>query len=569
MEQIATLLHRYPELALFLSIVIGHFIGKVHFKGVGFGTVVGTLIAGIVIGIIGKPVLPDLLRWAFFYLFLFAVGYSVGPQFFGSLRRETLPQVGLAVVIAVTGLASAVGMALLFNFDDGTTVGLLSGALTQSAALGTGLNAIAALPLPDDMKVKLAGAAPLADAITYGFGDLGLILYITALGPLLLRLDLKREAQLLEARYAGANTGGQGVFSGAYFAIRAYQVENAALAGSTVGSLEDRFASGRLAVQRLKRRGQVLPAQAQSRLEIGDLIAVSALRGILPEVQRALGAEADDPDFLSVPVTTATLIVTQRYIHGKTLSELGADRAFLRGIYLESVRRGEEFLPRAAWTKVERGDMLKVVGAPEDIERAAAHIGFFERDHARTDLAFVAGGICVGVLLGMLTLKVDGVPLGLGTAGSILVVGLIAGWARSRYPVFGAIPEPAQRLLADIGLIVFIAVIGLNAGPHALHAYQEGGGRYFANIFIAGVVVTLAPLFVATLVGRYVFRMKPLLMLAGIAGAMTCTPGLNALREASGSNVVALGYTVPYAVGNILLTVWGPVVVAIMQMIRG
>jgi putative transport protein len=225
-------------------------------------------------------------------------------------------------------------------------------------------------------------------------------------------------------------------------------------------------------------------------------------------------------------------------------------------------------MPREPWTVVQRGDILRIVGAPDDVERAGRHIGFVERDLSKTDLTFLAGGICAGMLLGLLKLTAGGIILGLGTAGSILVVGLVAGWARSRYPVFGAIPDPAQRLLMDIGLIVFIAVVGMHAGPHAVEAYRTSGGLFFASIFFAGMIVTVVPLAAGTIVARYVLRMSPLMTLGGLAGAQTCTPGLNALREASGSNIGSLAYTVPYAIGNILLTVWGPVVVAIVHAMR-
>jgi putative transport protein len=212
---------------------------------------------------------------------------------------------------------------------------------------------------------------------------------------------------------------------------------------------------------------------------------------------------------------------------------------------------------------------VKIFGAPDDVERTARAIGFVERDVAKTDLMYLAGGICAGMLLGLLKITVGGMVLGLGTAGSILVVGLVGGWARSRYPVFGAIPEPAQRLMMDIGLIVFIAVVGMHAGPHAVEAYRTSGGAFFARIFGAGMIVTIAPLATGAIAARYVLGMSPLMTLGGVAGAQTCTPGLNALREASGSNVGSLAYTVPYAISNILLTIWGPVVVAVMHAARG
>ena len=565
MEQIASTLHKLPELSLFLSILLGHFIGRFHFKGVGFGTVVGTLIAGIIIGIVAKPELPELLRWAFFYLFLFSIGYSIGPQFFGSLRRETLPQVALAVIISVTGLATVIGMSVLFNFDEGIAVGLLSGGMTQSAALGTGLSAISELPVSAEVKAALSANAPLSDAITYGFGDLGLILFLTAIGPWLMRADLKKEAQTLELQMSGG-AARTAVYSDVLFAFRAYRMER--LAGMTVGGLEERYASGRLAVQRVRRSGDVLDITAGLELVHGDEIVVSARRAALMAFERDAGPELDDPELLAIPLKTAVVVVTNKNAHGKTLAALAADRNLARGVYLQSVQRGEVMLPARPWTVVERGDILQIIGAPDDVERAGRHIGFVEKDLAKTDLAFLAGGISVGIVLGLLKFNVTGIPLGLGTAGSILVIGLLAGWARSRYPVFGSIPEPAQRLLADIGLIVFIAIVGLHAGPHAVEAYEKSGGAYFASIFFAGMVVTMVPIAVGAFFARKVFGMNPLMVLGALAGAQTCTPGLNALRDASGSNIGALAYTVPYAIGNILLTVWGPVVVAIMYALR-
>ena len=150
-DSLGAFLHSIPLLCLFLAILFGTIIGRFHVKGVGFGSVVGTLIAGMAIGILAKPELPDLLRWAFFYLFLFSIGYSVGPQFFGSLKKEALPQIVLALVVARDGAGHrdrrcAPSSASTKDWRSG----VLSGGMTQSAALGTGLSAIAELPIPDD-----------------------------------------------------------------------------------------------------------------------------------------------------------------------------------------------------------------------------------------------------------------------------------------------------------------------------------------------------------------------------------------------------------------------------------
>ncbi|MCM3880095.1 MAG: hypothetical protein ND807_08310 [Vicinamibacterales bacterium] len=566
MERLSAFLHDFPALCLFLSILLGSFIGRFHFKGVGFGSVVGTLLAGILIGILAKPELPDLLRWAFFYLFLFAIGYSVGPQFFGSLKKEAVPQIVLALVVAVSGLATVIAVTAVFGFNEGLAVGLLSGGMTQSAALGTGLSAIAELPISDAAKAVLVADAPLADAITYGFGDLGLILFLTWLGPKILRADLVSEAKALEQQLSGGQGSGQS-FSAAHYSLRAYRIESAEAAASNVAALERRFAAQRLSVHRVQRGGELLKLDPTLALKAGDRLVVSARRSAFLDAERDIGPEIDDAELLSVPVQTAAAVVTSAEVNGKTLGELAQDPA-ARGVYLESLQRGAELIPHEPWTVVQRGDILRIIGAPGDVERAGKHIGFVERDMSKTDLMFLAGGICAGMLLGLLKLDAGGVVLGLGTAGSILVVGLVAGWARSRYPVFGAIPEPAQRLLMDIGLVVFIAVVGMHAGPHAVEAYRTSGGSFFASILLAGVIVTTVPLAVGTIVARYFLKMSPLMTLGGLAGAQTCTPGLNALREASGSNIGSLAYTVPYAIGNILLTVWGPVVVAIVHAMR-
>jgi putative transport protein len=562
------LLHAHPELALFLSIVLGQIIGAFHWRGIGFGAVVGTLIAGIIVGIFAAPALPELLRWSFFYLFLFTVGYSVGPQFFGSLKRESLPQIALALVVTVSGLATTIAMAVLFDFDEGIAVGLLSGGMTMSPALGTGLNAINSLPIPDDLKTRLMANAPLADAITYGFGDLGLILFLTVIGPRLLRTDLRREARALEATLGGTVPAGQ-TLSSPYFALRAFRIDNPAAAGDTVRALEDRFSRWRTSVQRVRRGAALIGVGPELVLCQGDDVVVAARRGAFVDVARHLGPEIDDdPELLSVPQVVAAVVVTRRDAAGKTLAELGAGEP-TRGVYLESLRRGRELMPRRPWTVVERGDVVRVVGAPHAVARTAAHVGFIERDVDKTDLAFIAGGICLGVVLGLLALSIRGVPLGLGAPGSILVIGLAAGWARGRYPVFGSIPEPAQRLLMDLGLIVFVAIIGLHAGPHAIDALRQQGGRYFASIFFAGMIVTIVPPLAGVLFARFVVKMNPFMILGGIAGAQTCPPGLTALREASDSNVATVAYTVPYAIGCIVITIWGPLVVAIVHAIRG
>jgi putative transport protein len=561
-DYLANVVRLHPELAMFATIVVGHFIGRLQVRKISLGTVVGTLIAGMIIGLYTGPEIPDLLKWAFFDLFLFAVGYSAGPQFFASLRREALPQMLLAVVVACTGLAAAVAMVAIFHFDAGLAAGLVSGALTQSAALGSALNAIASMNLAEDARAVLSAHAPLADATTYIFGEIGLILFVTVVAPRLLKVDLGTIARDAERALEKTPDDG-GLFTRqTYLALRAYRIDNPDLFNLRAAEFEDRFASGRLIVASLRRRGGIIrDVPADYVLLAGDVVALASRRPGMVAAATQVGEELDDPDLLAVPLMQASIVVVRPDVVNRSLSELG--RKAGRGLFLNALTRGETHMPRALGVRIQRGDVFHLTGSPTAIAAAARAWGYIERDPGRTDLVYLAGGVVLGVLLGLVQISVTGVPLGLGSSGGVLVIGLVAGWLHSRFRVIGHIPESALRLLSDVGLIVFVAAIGLAAGPHAMQAIDEGGVALFARLIGAGVVVTMAGPIVGLAVGHFVLKMPPHALLPGIAGAQTTVATLNALKERGGSDVFAIGFTVPFAVSNVLITLWGPLIVAV------
>jgi putative transport protein len=176
-------------------------------------------------------------------------------------------------------------------------------------------------------------------------------------------------------------------------------------------------------------------------------------------------------------------------------------------------------------------------------------------------MIFVGLGIFLGGLVGLLTLTIGGLPLTLTVSGGALIMGLVFGWLRSVYPIFGRIPEPAMWVFDTVGLTTFVAVVGLGAGPSFVAGLQKSG----ISLVVVGLVAAVIPHVVAILLGRYVLKMNPLILLGACAGAGTMTAALRAVQDEAGSKLPALGYTVPYAVGNILLTAWGPVIVALMR----
>jgi putative transport protein len=214
--------------------------------------------------------------------------------------------------------------------------------------------------------------------------------------------------------------------------------------------------------------------------------------------------------------------------------------------------------------EIDRGDVLCLVGTKPEVERAAKEIGYPDRHTEATDMIFVGTGIVLGGLVGLLSVTVVGIPLTLTASGGALVMGLVFGWLRSVAPFFGRIPEPAIWIFDTVGLCIFIGVVGLTAGPSFVTGLQKTG----ISLVVIGFLTAIVPHAIAILFGRYVLRMNPLILLGVCAGAGTITAALRAVQDEAQSPIPALGYTVPYAIGNIMLTAWGPVIVALMS-IRG
>jgi putative transport protein len=273
-----------------------------------------------------------------------------------------------------------------------------------------------------------------------------------------------------------------------------------------------------------------------------------------------IGPEVDDRTLLDFPVEVLDVVITNKAFDGKTLRELAAGD-FARGVFLQKLVRVGQPMPFTYETRVDRGDVLSLIGARPDVERAAKALGYADRPTITTDMIFVGGGIFLGGLVGLLTITLGGLPITLTASGGALVMGLVFGWLRAVRPTFGRIPEPAMWVFDMVGLTVFIAVVGLSAGPSFVAGLQRSG----VSLILVGLIVAVLPHAVAILFGRYVLGMDALILLGACSGAGTITAALRAVEEESQSKIAALGYTVPYAVGNILLTAWGPVIVALMR----
>lgn len=557
MDTVRWIISTAPEIFLLLAVAIGTILGRVRIRGFAVGTTACILIVSVLLGQLGHFAFPSLLRVVLFSLFVFTIGYRSGPEFFASLSVRTLAQVAVALVLGGTGLVIVLLFARSFGLDPGTASGIAAGALTQSSVIGTASGALAQLGLPKDMLSQQEANIAAGYAVTYVLGYILTLLFVPFVAPKLMGIDLKAEAKKLEADLAGGDPPKTENLSYRKFQARAYRVT--AGAGRTVKSIEEEIGS-RTVVERIVRQGADVEPHLETVLEAGDDIVIAGRTAVIVAARPIIGTEIDADEILkAVPGNVLEVLVDNRHLHGRSIQEIatrvGTDA---RGVFLRGLTRMGREAPLSAETRVYVGDVMTLVGSTRNIERAAKSIGQVLRSGDRTDIAFLAAGVAVGLLAGLVSFKVGSVALTLGGGGGALIAGLVCGWLRSRKPTIGALPPAAQQTLSDLGLGGFIAAIGLGNGAAAWAAIQVHGMLLVGM----GLVTTIVPLVVATLFAYHVLRMNPVIACGALAGAMTVDAAVTGACEVAESQTPVLGVAVPYAVGNVLLTVLGPIIVA-------
>ena len=521
MDYFVKALQEHQELAIFLSLAAGFLIGRLKIGSFSLGTVVGTLLAGVIIGQLDIKV-PATVKNVFFDLFLFTTGYKVGPQFFRGLKKDALPQVAVTVVLCVTCLLSAFFAAKILGYDMGTTAGMLAGAFTESTVIGTAGDAINRLSISAQEKTALINNIPVAYAVTYLVGTAFIVWFIPNIGPKLMGINLKEEGKKLQAKISGSEEPEAGVLS-AYqsFGVRAYRVTNEKLVNKTVAELEAMPREFRVFISRIRHEGKIIDPEPGTVVHRGDVVAVITRTEVLMERGTEIGPEVNDKALIDFPAEFLDAVITNKAWAGKTLKELAASE-FARGVFLKKIVRAGQPMPFTAETRLDRGDLLSLVGAKHDVERAAKELGYADRATISTDMIFVGLGIFFGGLVGLLTVTIGGLPITLTASGGALIMGLVFGYLRSVRPTFGRIPEPAMWVFDTVGLTTFMAVVGLSAGPSFVAGLQKSG----PSLVFVGLIVAVLPHITSILFGRYVLKMNPLILLGACSGAGTITAAL-------------------------------------------
>lgn len=549
----------YPSIPIFLTIGLGFLIGKLKYKTFSLGTVTSVLLVGVLVGQMNIPIGAP-LKSLFFLLFLFAIGYKCGPQFASALKGQGIKQVIFACVVCVLCLAVTWGCAKIMNYNAAIATGLFSGAQTISAVIGIGTDTIGTLDMSPEQKKAWIDLIPVCYAVTYVFGTIGSAWILGNLGPAMLGglKKVRQQTKELEEQLNHSDTSDDPAFINGNrpIAFRAYKVSADHFSTpQTVTQIEDHFKNlgKRLFVERVRNEdGTIAEVSPDLTVRLGDEIVLSGRHEFIIQDESWIGPEIDDAKLLSFPVEKTKVMVMKKAA-GMTVDQLRA-KPFMYGVLIQSItRQGGIDIPVLAQTKLMQGDMLTIEGLPQEVRLAAPAIGNEEHPTTVTDMVFVSLAIVIGAIVGALTLKIGKVPVSLSTSGGALIAGLFFGWLRTKRPSVGIIPDSSLWLMNNLGLNMFIAVIGIQSGPTFISGIKEVG----VMLFVMGIVATSLPLLISIFLGAKVFKFHPAMNLGCCAGARTTTASLGAITSSLNSSLPAMGYTVTYAIGNTLLILMG------------
>lgn len=555
MNHAANVLQQFPVLTLFLVVGLGFLVGRLRYKAFSLGSVTSVLIVGIIVGELFHVHVADEIKTVFFMLFLFSIGYSVGPGFFRSLRGAGLRQVLFAVAMSFGCFAVTVALAKLMHYNPGETVGLFAGSQTCSSLIGVGSEAIERSAASAAEKADLLNMVPVCYAVTYVFGTLGTVIILSILGPRMLGgIDkVKRQTQEIEADYQSDPWRNDPAYIDAMASVMVRTFRVGLPTPTTVRQLERSLSlqGARVYVDRVVGAADEV-ASGGCIVSPGDIVAVSGRVEQLILLPDILGPEVVTTDMTSCPVVQIPVrLNNSRYV---SLSpDCLQSQKFMHGVVIKEIIRNELPLDMSPDLSLLRGDSIVMVGSPDNVERAASMLGHMDRPTTHTDLMFLCLALFIGGLFGSLTVFVRSIPLSFGTSGGALLAGLLFGWLRSKRPTYGKIPRSVLWFLNQLGLNMFIGVVGINCGPEFIAGIKEVGW----TLPLVGAVATTLPLLLGLWLGHRVFKFPAVFTLGCCAGTRTSTASLGAVQDALGTTLPTVGYTVTYAVSNILLILWG------------
>lgn len=561
MDWLVDIFQQNQVIPIFLTIGLGFWIGGLRYKSFSLGSVTATLIVGVVIGQMGLEI-SDTVKSLAFMLFLFSIGYSVGPQFFRSLKGDGLKQIGFALVEAVIITSVTIVIARMMGYNKGMAVGLFAGAQTVSASIGVGADTIHALGVEADEARRMINIIPACYAVTYVFGTIGTAWIIANLGPLLLGglKKVKAETAKIEEKMDDGDFNplpGQ-IIANRPISYRAYRIESDYFRRPrSVMEIELYIKSKNIRhfIERLRINGQVMEPDPDLIVSKGDTIVLSGRRESIIDNASWVGPEVTDHELLTFGTELLPVTVSKSGAAGMTIGELRG-KSYMHGVNVIKVLRNDMPMQVRRGLRLERGDVITLTGHRSEVDTAVQEIGFSDRHGTETDMVFVGLGIAIGAFIGALTVYFDGIPISLTTSGGAIISGLVMGWMRSRRPSFGRIPKSVNWFMDNAGLNLFIAVVGLTAGPTFIDGLREMGFGFF----FVGILATIVPLIISIFVANKIFRFPAAIALGCVAGSRNAVAALGAIQDNLESTLPMMGYTVTYAISSVVLILAGMVV---------
>ena len=558
MEAFFQYLQSNPFLLLFATVGLAVWVGRFSVKGYGLGMVAAAIIVGVVLAtwasLYGvKLQLDNFAKSLMYYLFMYGVGLRVGPSFFNSLKKDGLTFTILAVVCAVLGLGLVVILSRLFGLPPGAAGGILAGSQTMSAAIGTAEMAVAqgAYKLPAGATAEgVSAMIALGYGISYIWGTVGIILICKYL-PKWWGVDARTAAAQYEKEHGVPNLDDAGITGYRPGGLRAYLLENKETAGKSIAGFRKEHPEYRIV--NVVRGGESLGASADLTMQLGDVVALGGRLEALTAKMGLLGPEVPDAKALSVPLDQAEILVTNKSVEGRELKEFRHEE-FAGQLQLVKMERGGVPIPLGLDTKVQRLDVMYVVGLRSAVEKLASALGKIARPSTGTDLLTLSVGMIVGLLIGAINVPVAGFTVGLGNAGGLLLSGILVSSVVSRLRFFGSTPNAARNILEDLGLVTFVGIVGINAGASLL---AQLTGVIALKIFLVGFIACTIPPFVTWAIGFHLFKVNPAVLMGGVAGARSHSGPCREAAKEINSSVPWVGFPVGYAVSGVLLTVFG------------
>lgn len=552
MNHIITFLQTHPLVPLFLTVGLGFWLGKLRYKSFSLGAVAATLIVGVIIGQF-KIQVPDIVKNVFFLFFLFSTGYSVGPQFFHSLLGKGKKQALFAVVEALVCVGVVMAAGALMGYDNGISTGLFAGSQTVSASLGMLSDTVREMPYDNEKISYLLAIIPACYAVTYVFGTVGTAWFLSSVAPKLMGgIDkVKQDVAIIEQQMDRDDTPAPGQIKVSRpVSFRAFSAKSDYFTSPrSVSEIETYIntSQGRLVIERARINGKIMDPTPDMLVSKGDHIVIAGRKESMVTFDDNIGPEVLDPELLNFSAQKTPVTISSKF----NIGTFGALRKapYMERVMVANLKRNSHNIPLLNGTEIIPGDIITLVGWPRDVQAAAKEIGYPDRQTNTTDMVFVGLGIALGCIIGSLAIKIKGIPMSLGASVGALIVGLLLGWIRTRRPTFGHIPAPVIWIFDNLGINMFIAVIGLTAGASFVYGLKTAGWL----IFIVGAVCTLLALVLNITIARRVFKLSTPETLGCVAGGRLCVAAIGAVRDTLQSDVPNLGFTLTYAVANITL----------------